>query len=187
MKRRTFLSATIKSALASGAFALGPAGLIAWSRNVGAEELIPGLSDPALQPKFVNLAPNALDPGFKYISKKGRFKVAAQQIMHQTGLIGTDRITPVATPVWGYGDNMNGPTWPGRTFEVQSGQPIEVKWENKLVDPITGLPLPHLLPVDTSMHWCYSLPGYETASIAANGVPLVPPSAWWSYTGYFRW
>ena len=173
MKRRTFLSATIKSALASGAFALGPAGLIAWSRKVGADELIPGLSNPALQPKFANLAPNALDPGFKYYSPTGQFKIAAEQIMHMTGLVDPNG-NPVSTPVWGYGDEANGATWPGRTFEVQSGQGIEVLWENNLVDSITGLPSPHLLPVDTSMHWCYSLHGYETASIAANGVPIVP-------------
>lgn len=34
-----------------------------------------GLSDPALQPKFVNLVPAALDPGFKYIKSMGKHKV----------------------------------------------------------------------------------------------------------------
>lgn len=180
MKRRTFLSATIKSALASGAFALGPAGLIAWSRKVGADPQTIGLppnlinlSDPALQPKFVNLAPNALDPGFKYYPKKGKIKIAAMQAVQMTGLVDTNGI-PVPTTVWGYGESGVGVTWPGRTFEVQSGQALDIKWENKLVDPVSDLPLPHLLPVDTSMHWCYSLHGYETASIANDGVPLVP-------------
>jgi FtsP/CotA-like multicopper oxidase with cupredoxin domain len=90
-----------------------------------------------------------------------------------TGLVGPDGVTPVPTPVWGYGYNNIGFTWPGRTFEVMSGMPVEVTWENKLVDPVTGLPLPHLLPVDTSLHWAYSLHGYMANSIAADGVPGV--------------
>jgi len=90
-----------------------------------------------------------------------------------TGLVGPDGVTPVPTPVWGYGYNNIGFTWPGRTFEVMSGMPVEVTWENKLIDPVTGLPLPHLLPVDTSLHWAYSLPGYAANSIAADGVPIV--------------
>jgi spore coat protein A len=135
------------------------------------------LSDPAFQPKFVELAPNALDPSFKFPApnvKKGKYKIKIDQGVQWTGLVGPDKITPVPTTVWGYGRNGRGVDWPGRTFEVQSGQPIEVKWENKLINPATGYPLPHLLPVDTNLHWAYSLPGYEQNSIGANGVPLVP-------------
>ena len=173
MNRRDFLSLSIKAALASGAFALGPAGLVAWSRKAGAMPLIPGLSDPVLQPKFVNPAPNALDPSFKFYSHRGKYDIQMQQTMQMTGLLGADGVTPVATPVWGYGQRFKGPTWPGRTFEVKSGRRIKVTWENKLFDHGTGQPLPHLLPVDTSLHWCYSLPGYQQYSIANNGVPLV--------------
>jgi len=174
MKRRDFLSLSIKAALASGAFALGPAGLVAWSRKVGAVPLIPGLSDPALQPKFVNPAPNALHPQFKFYSRRGKYTIGVRQAMHMTGLIGLNGTSRVPTPVWGYGQHHGDATWPGRTFEVKSGRPIKVTWENKLVNHKTGLPLPHLLPVDTSLHWCYSLPGYQQYSIANNGVPLVP-------------
>ena len=31
----------------------------------------------------------------------------------------------------------------------------------------------HLLPVDTNLHWCYSLHGYTSYTIAANGVPII--------------
>ncbi len=86
--------------------------------------------------------------------------------MQYTGLVGPDGITPVATPVWGYGDPSSGYTWPGKTFEVQSGAPLEVKWENRLKGA-------HLLPVDTTLHWAYSLPGYTQYSIAKDGVPIV--------------
>jgi FtsP/CotA-like multicopper oxidase with cupredoxin domain len=89
-----------------------------------------------------------------------------------TGLVGTDGITPVPTPIFGYGQKGQF-TWPGKTFEVQSGEPIEVMWQNKLTDPLTGAFLPHILPVDTSLHWAYSLMGYTQYDIATNGVPIV--------------
>ncbi len=132
-----------------------------------------GLSDPALQPKFVNLVPDALSPGFKFTAKNNKYKVAVGPTTQWTGLVGTDGMTPVMTPVFGYGLPNLGFTWPGRTFEVQSGVPIEVKWENKLFDPVTGLPSDHLLPVDTSLHWAYSLMGYTQYSIPVDGVPIV--------------
>ncbi len=131
-----------------------------------------GLSDPAMQPKFVNLVPDAMAPGFKFSSKNNKYKVAVGPSVQMTGLVGADG-APVPTPVFGYGLPNLGYTWPGRTFEVQSGVPIEVKWENKLVDPVTGAFLLHPLPVDTSLHWAYSLPGYELFNIANSGVPIV--------------
>jgi FtsP/CotA-like multicopper oxidase with cupredoxin domain len=154
----------------------------------------PGLSDPALQPKFANAVPNALDPGFIYNTRKGKIKVAVGQTVQMTGLVGTDNVTPVPTTVWGYGDKMFY-TWPGRTFQVKSNEPLEVKWENRLIDDL-GNPLPYIItgkdnstipdgmggffgnytgrPVlDTSLHWAYSLAGYETFDIATNGVPIV--------------
>jgi len=135
-----------------------------------------GLSDPALQPKFMNPVPDAMAPGFKFTSKNNKFKVAVGPSVQMTGLVDTTGEVagvPVPTPVFGYGLPNIGYTWPGRTFEVQSGTPIEVKWENKLFDPVTGAFLPHPLPVDTSLHWAYSLPGYEGFDIATSGVPIV--------------
>jgi spore coat protein A len=142
-------------------------------RRLVAEAVIPGLSDPAPQPKFVNLVPDALAPEFKFTSPNGKYKVVAGPSVQMTGLVGPDGVTPVSTPVWGYGENGKGFTWPGRTFEVQSGVPIEVMWQNKLLDPVTGAFLPHLLPVDTSLHWAYSLAGYTQYTLANAGVPIV--------------
>jgi FtsP/CotA-like multicopper oxidase with cupredoxin domain len=145
-----------------------------------------GLSDPALQPKFAYRVPDALDPGFKFqIQKSGKTKVTVAPAVQQTGLVDPTTNARLNTPVFGYGENGSVFTWPGKTFEVQSGVPLEVKWENKLYDPVTGLPAPHPIvsnaaggfandPVDTSLHWCYSLPGYEAFDIATNGVPIVP-------------
>jgi FtsP/CotA-like multicopper oxidase with cupredoxin domain len=145
-----------------------------WFRRARAASLIPGLSDPALQPKFVNPVPDALAPGFKFSPTSGRsfYRVGAAQTVQQTGLVDTWG-NPLSTPVWGYGGD-DFVSWPGRTFEVRSGQEITVQWENNLHG------LPHLLTslsgesvVDTSAHWCYSLHGYEHLSIDVDGVPIV--------------
>jgi spore coat protein A len=146
--------------------------------EAGAASLARKLSDPALQPKFAELVPNALDPGFLFEPKAsgpgaGRFDVSVRQSVQQTGLRrgGTGR--RLDTTVWGYGyDDERGVSWPGRTFQVRSGEPTTVRWNNDLVRR-GGRPLPHLLPVDDSLHWCYSLPGYEQYSIKKNGVPIV--------------
>ena len=133
------------------------------------------LSDPSLQPKFVNPVPDALAPGFIYQpDKKGRYKIRVGAAIQQTGLRLNGTGPKLNTPVWGYGDRKdNIYTWPGRTFQVNSvsagGSPeTEVYWANGL----NGV-AQHLLPVDTSLHWCYSLPGYEADSIAKAGVPII--------------
>ena len=140
-----------------------------------------GLSDPSLQPKFVNNVPDALSPGFIYNTSRGKTKVAMAPTIHNAGLVDPVTNAPLSTPVFGYGQNGKGFTWPGKTFQVQSGEPLEVKWENKLYDPVTGLPAAHPIlsggpggAVDTSLHWAYSLHGYEGFSIANDGVPVVP-------------
>lgn len=148
----------------------------------------PGLSDPALQPMFTAIVPNALDPGFIYdIKNSGKIKVAVGQTVQMTGLVDATG-APLPTTVWGYG-NKKFYTWPGRTFQVRSNEPLEVMWENRLVDA-AGLPLPYLITgkdntslgfgnytgrsvVDTSLHWAYSLPGYQQYSIDTDGVPIV--------------
>jgi FtsP/CotA-like multicopper oxidase with cupredoxin domain len=169
MKRRDFS----KIMAAAGASALVP-----WRKALAVAQAAgqgKTLSDPALQPMFVNLVPNAMDPGFMFSAKnpsKQKIKVAVGPSSQMTGLVDAAG-APVATPIFGYGLPNLGYTWPGRTIEAQTGVPVEVTWENKLIDPITGAPLMHLLPVDTSLHWAYSLMGYQANSIAADGVPIV--------------
>ncbi|MDH3411655.1 MAG: multicopper oxidase domain-containing protein [Gammaproteobacteria bacterium] len=175
--RRSFfkLSTTAgASALLAARYGLG--------RSAFAATQGPGLSDPALQPKFVEPVPNALDPGFIYDTSGGKIKVAVGQMVQMTGLVGPDGVTPVPTTLWGYGDKGLH-TWPGRTFHVRSYEPLEVKWENRLggvpylitgknntslgFGDFTGRPV-----FDTSLHWVYSLPGYEGFSIDMDGVPV---------------
>jgi spore coat protein A len=64
------------------------------------------------------------------------------------------------TPVWGYG-SVNGAgskrplllhNAPSLTIEAKWTRPVRVKWINDLVDA-NGNYLPHLLPVDPTLHW----------------------------------
>jgi spore coat protein A len=148
----------------------------------------PGLSDPALQPKFVELAPNALDPGFlfKDLNKNGgpvqkpNFAIRVSETVQEAGLVDPSNGRRLKTTVWGYG--VNTVSWPGQTFQVMSSlngnggaDETVVRWENKLQGER------HLLPVDTNLHWCYSLHGASSAngvdytqfSIEKNGVPII--------------
>lgn len=78
-----------------------------------------GLSDPALQPKFVELAPNALDPGFlfKDLNENGmpahrpNFSIKAAETVQETGLINPKNGRKLKTTVWGYGNDTV--SWPG--------------------------------------------------------------------------
>jgi FtsP/CotA-like multicopper oxidase with cupredoxin domain len=155
-------------------FALYADSKLGWVRKAFADPAVPGigLSDPASQPMFAIEVPDALAPGFKILTPKSndtKLKVFAGPATQKTGLRVDGTGALLDTPVWGYGTHFwNGgtPTWPGPTFEAKSKRKIQVKWENRL----EGV---HLLPVDESLHWCYSLPGYEQYSIANDGVPIV--------------
>ena len=172
MKRRDFLTLSIKATMAAGFTGAIPASLLK-THTAHAAILAAGLSDPAAQPLFTNLAPNALSAGFKYVPKNNKLSIVASQTVQMTGLV-DDNDVALPTTVWGYGENSSSVTWPGRTIERHvNDNPLEITWQNKLTDA-TGNPLPHLLPVDASLHWAYSLHGYEQNSIEQDGVPLVP-------------
>ena len=134
---------------------------------------MPGLSDPAMQPKFAYPVPDALSPGFKFMpDEKGLYKVSvAAKRDHYTGLL-ADNGRLLKTKIFGYGDGDT-VTWPGKTLEVKSvsagnrDDVTTVRWSNDLFNE------QHILPVDTNLHWCYSLPGYEQFSIKKDGVPMI--------------
>ncbi len=58
------------------------------------------------------------------------------------------------TTVWSYGSETSPSTYnyPAFTVEARANRPVRVKWTNQLVDD-GGSYLPHLLPVDPSLHW----------------------------------
>ncbi|MFV1985364.1 MAG: hypothetical protein ACC657_17585, partial [Thiohalomonadales bacterium] len=135
------------------------------------------LAKAILQDLFVQNAPNALAPDFIYSKNKDEdsdeYEIVMRQTIHDTGLKNSAG-EKVTTKIWGYGEKGHGKkvTWPGKTFEVQSNVKTEVKWNNELKN-CNGKPIDHLLPIDDSLHWCYSLPD-KSRSIANDGIPLVP-------------
>jgi spore coat protein A len=69
------------------------------------------------------------------------------------------------TTVWGYGPvaAQNGQAIfnaPSLTIEAKHDKPVRIKWINELVDA-NGNYLPHLLPVDPTLHWANPPGGAE--------------------------
>jgi spore coat protein A len=109
------------------------------------------LLDQLVASQFSNLLPNPLDPLFIFAARgQSRYEIGtAQTTWDVLGIPGKE------TPVWGYKNNLfpdQGPTYPGRTFQAFFRRGSQVRWTNGLVDG-SGNPLPHLLPVDKSLHW----------------------------------
>ncbi len=116
--------------------------------------------DPLTQPMFVNPLPI---PAVLQPTTPGGtdYEVSMSQFQQDLGLVDPLTGLPLPTTVWGY----NG-SYPGPTIEAQRDVPITVHWSNDLVDG-QGNPLPHLLPVDTTVHWA------DPAGWPDSGVPLV--------------
>jgi spore coat protein A len=191
MKRREFLKLSAVAAAGAATYAVPGFAIRGDTYQVARaarlyDALVPGLSDPVQQPKFVELAPNALDPGFlfKDFNERGlpvqrpNFSIRIRDTMQETGLIDLKNGRRLKTKVWGYGANTV--SWPGQTFQVMStsaggADETVVRWVNEL--PARE----HLLPVDPNLHWCFSLHSMSSAngvdytqySIKKNGVPII--------------
>jgi FtsP/CotA-like multicopper oxidase with cupredoxin domain len=126
---------------------------------VGQIETVPGsgvcILDPAAIPKFVDplvIPPAMPRSGFRFQPGVGLidyYEIAVRQFEQQ--------ILPAtlpATKVWSYGsvDHPETFNYPAYTIEAKVDRPVRVKWINDLVDA-NGVALPHLLPVDPSLHW----------------------------------
>jgi len=136
---------------------LGAASLLLTRGRRTARGSEPPLLDPLSQPQFVNPLPI---PGVMQPAVPGgtHYEVYVSQFQQHLGLHDPVSGAPLMTTVWGY----NG-AYPGASFEARSNVPVTVRWLNELRDG-GGDPLPHLLPVDTSVHW---------ADPDGPGVPIV--------------
>jgi bilirubin oxidase len=58
------------------------------------------------------------------------------------------------TTIWSYGSPTHGNTfsYPAYTVEAKVDRPVRITWANELVDEFGDF-LPHLLPVDPTLHW----------------------------------
>jgi len=128
----------------------------------------PQLLDASSHPKFVTPVPNPLDPSFIFQpdgtvpgpnGPEAYYEIGIYQFQQSLGLVDAMG-SPLMTSVWGYGKTQATATYPGRTLEIQRDVPINVLWTNDLVDSM-GNPLPHLLPVDPTVHTAVThIPGW---------------------------
>jgi spore coat protein A len=142
--RRQFL----KAGAVGGAVLFVPSTAIsrAWAAIPG------GTLDPATIDKYV--APLVIPPvmpPLTAVQHEGvdRYAIAVRQFRQQILPAGMP-----ATTVWGYGSAPHRATfnYPAFTIEASVDRPVRVTWINDLVDR-SGAYLPHLLPVDPSLHW----------------------------------
>jgi spore coat protein A, manganese oxidase len=136
-----------------------------WLRALAA---IPGGSlDPGEVNKFVTplLIPPVMPKAGMVKMRKGKnadyYEISVKQFSQQ--------ILPAGLPpttVWGYGaatarkkEALLVHNAPSFTIEAQADRPVRVKWINDLKDA-DGSFLPHLLPVDQTLHWA-NPPGGE--------------------------
>jgi len=137
-----------------------------------------GTLPPSAVPKF--MAPLVKPPVFPAagrITAAGMknaeyYEIAMRQFRQQILPAGLPQTT-----VWSYGpadattfDLANRFFYPAFSFESRWQKPAVVKWVNGLVDA-NGNPLPHLLPVDPSLHWASPI-GTRDSRPARN--PLDP-------------
>jgi len=125
-----------------------------------AQAAIPGGTlDPLTIPKFQTplLIPPVM-PRAGTIMQKGEaidyYEISMRQIQEQILPDGYP-----ATTVWGYGAVKSASKKglllhhaPSLTIEARANAPVRVKWINELLDS-NGNFLPHLLPVDPTLHW----------------------------------
>lgn len=155
LTRRDFLKLSGAGVLSLFAATRGKATLKAQAAIPG------GTLDAVALPKFVTplLIPPVMPKAGTIKQKGGKiadyYEISMKQI--------TEQILPVgypATTVWGYG-SVNGAgsknpvmlhNAPSLTIEAQAGRPVRIKWINDLKDA-AGNYLPHLLPVDPTLHW----------------------------------
>jgi spore coat protein A len=129
---------------------------------------IPGGSlDPLSVPKYQTslLIPPVMPRAATVVQRGGKpvdyYEISMRQFEEQILPAGLP-----ATTVWGYGGKAAQSNRgllihhaPSLTIEAKWDRPVRVKWINELVDS-NGSFLPHLLPVDPTLHWA-NPPGGE--------------------------
>jgi FtsP/CotA-like multicopper oxidase with cupredoxin domain len=134
------------------------AGLVLWqfgTRQVWAAPVPGGTLDPAGIEKY--RAPLVIPPAMPRTRKIVRpgakpidyYEIAVRQFRQQILPPGLP-----ATTVWSYGsvNHAGSFNYPAFTIEAKWRAPVRVKWINQLIDK-NGNYLPHLLPIDQTLHW----------------------------------
>ena len=156
LTRRTFLKFTAGGTLLT---------LFGFDKQTGIPKAIAQIPfnemlDPSAIPKYLSplLIPPAMPRAGKITIKGGKnidyYEIAVRQFLQQ--------ILPTGMPpttVWGYGPAATRSSGeaaifnaPSLTIEAKHNMPVRIKWINDLTDT-NGNFLPHLLPVDPTLHW----------------------------------
>jgi spore coat protein A, manganese oxidase len=155
LSRRTFIRAVGGTGVGFVLYAYLPGGGIQALAQIPGGTLDPGDVDkyvtPMLIPPVMPRAATIIMPGGK---PADYYEISMRQFEQQ--------ILPALLPkttVWGYGAvtaqggrGLLLHNAPSLTIEASHDRPVRVKWINELVDA-TGEFLPHLLPVDPTLHW----------------------------------
>ena len=145
LTRRGFLKYTGGTVLTL--YVIGPGG-----ERLAVAHIQGGTLDPAAIEKFAQalLVPPAM-PRAGRILQRGKpvdyYEISVRQFAQQVLPPGRPQTT-----VWGYGAVGGLHHAPSLTIEARWNSPVRVKWINDLVDD-QGRFLPHLLPVDPTLHW----------------------------------
>jgi len=116
-----------------------------------------GTLPPGSIPKYVTplVIPPAMPRSSGLPTPRARtvdyYEIAVRQFRQH---ILPERMGLAPTTVWSYGsaNHPNTFNYPAFTIEASWRKPVRVKWINQLVDA-NGNYLPHLLPVDQTLHW----------------------------------
>jgi spore coat protein A len=155
LSRRTFIKAAGGTGLGFVLYAYLPGGTKQAMAQIPGGTLDPGDVDkyvtPMLIPPVMPRAATITMPGGK---PGDYYEISMRQFQQQ--------ILPANLPkttVWGYGAVTSASgrgllvhNAPSLTIEAMNNRPVRVKWINDLVDANGGF-LPHLLPVDPTLHW----------------------------------
>ncbi len=152
VSRRDFLR---MSMLAGMGLAI-PRELLAWPLGRRLARFSATILDPTSIPKFVT--PLVKPPAMPSSGANGQHYDIAVRQFQQHILPASMGLQP--TTVWSYGSVDHPGTvgeggtfnYPSFTIEASYGTPVTVKWINGLVDS-SGNFLPHILPVDQTLHW----------------------------------
>jgi FtsP/CotA-like multicopper oxidase with cupredoxin domain len=165
ISRRDFLR--IGGGAGAGLFFIGQIAGVPFKIPVAAAQIPGGTLDPGAVPKFMTpmLIPPVMPRAGTITMPGGKpadyYEISVRQFQQQ--------ILPPPLPrttVWGYGGTAAQSNRgllvhnaPSLTIEASINRPTRVKWMNDLVDANGGF-LPHLLPVDPTLHWA-NPPGGE--------------------------
>ncbi|MGR0218938.1 multicopper oxidase family protein [Agromyces sp. ZXT2-6] len=155
ISRRAFIAAAGAAGVGFVLYATGPGGERVALAQIPGGTLAPGdvtkFQTPLLIPPVMPRADTLPARGGKNIDY---YEISMRQFAQQILPAGLP-----ATTVWGYGAVASAKKQglllhnaPSLTIEARWNRPVRVKWINELVDE-AGNHLPHLLPVDPTLHW----------------------------------